>query len=116
MRWPASLRQVYGSVQPAFLYLVDSCHLDFLSLLLCSGFSNRDSWVTKLPTVSTLWCILRHLVWVLYSQRFEPSDLPMWCQAGSCILCSRDRVGASRVRLYLAPILRVSRISLGIVL
>src|SRR5258708_33494189 len=45
-----------------------------------------------------------------------PIFLPMWCQVGRFILCSRDSLGASRDRLYFAPVLRVSWILLGSVL
>src|SRR5258708_11432911 len=66
--------------------------------------------------VSTLCWDLRHLTYGLYSLCLVPRVLPMWCQVGRFILCSRDSLGASRDRLYFAPVLRVSWILLGSVL
>ena len=63
-----------------------------------------------------MWVLLRHLAAVRYSRLLVPGDFPMWCQAGRDSLWSRERMGASRLRLNLAPVLRMSQTSLGRVL
>ena len=57
-------------------------------------------------TVITSWFALRHLACCLYSRFLASGYLPMWCQAGSSILCFSDIFGASSARWYLAPMLR----------
>src|SRR5258708_36362084 len=87
-----------------------------LLLIVSVRSSSFDSWVTRSPMVSSLCWDLRHLTYGLYSLCLVPRVLPMWCQVGRFILCSRDSLGASRDRLYFAPVLRVSWILLGSVL
>src|SRR5258708_11481262 len=112
--WLALLKQAFGCVHPSFLYFLQlwHSHLVMFSILWVRS-SSICSWMIRSLMVSTLCWVLRHLACELYSLCLAPGVLPMWCQAGSFILCSRDNLGTSRWRLYLAPMLRVLRISFG---
>src|SRR5260370_37084941 len=100
-------------VQPAFMYFLHLLHSHFFLFVLWDRSSRMDSWAIRSPTDTTWWLVLRHLACILYLQHLAPRFVLMWCHARSCILCSRNSLGASSHRLYLAPELRVSQISFG---
>src|SRR5260370_26281358 len=61
----ASLKQAFRCMHPFLLYSVQYGHEHLLSFVLCDRFLSIDSWRTRLPTVLTLWFVLRHLAYEL---------------------------------------------------
>src|SRR5258708_1038626 len=62
----------------------------------------------------TWWVTFRHVVSFLFFQFFVLGVVLMWFHAGSLSLCCVESDGASKVRLYFAPTLRMFLMSEGI--
>src|SRR5258708_2203902 len=62
----------------------------------------------------TWWVTFRHVVSFLFFRFFVSGVVLMWFHAGSLSLCCVESDGASKVRLYFAPTLRMFLMSEGI--
>ena len=75
--------------------------------VLWDGSSCIVSWRVRSLTVAMRWTSCRHAVSLLFLWFFVSGVVLMWFHAGSSSLCWFDSLGASKVRLYFAPTLRM---------